>query len=95
MSGPERITLAVTGASAADGFGANATVSATTLTKGDAKVVAATTDLRPADSGVVTASTTFTFNKSTTGRNATAASVDLSGIGYSLVQQAPVDSNNK
>lgn len=87
--------LAVTGASAADGFGANATVSATTLTKGDAKVVAATTDLRPADSGVVTASTTFTFNKSTTGRNATAASVDLSGIGYSLVQQAPVDSNNK
>ncbi len=87
--------LAVTGASAADGFGSNATVSATTLTKADNKVVAATTDLRPADSGIVTASTTFTFNKSTTDRNAVAASVDLSGIGYSLVQQAPVDSNNK
>ena len=87
--------LAVTGASAADGFGANATVSATTLTKSDSKVVAATTDLHPADSGVVTASTTFTFNKSTKDRVAISASVDLSGIGYSLVQQAPVDTNNK
>ena len=87
--------LAVTGASAADGFGANATVSATTLTKADKTVVSATTDLVPADSGVVTASTTFTFNKSTTGRTATKASVDLSGIGYSLVQQAPAASNAK
>lgn len=87
--------LAVTGASAADGFGANATVSATSLTKSDNKVVSATTDLRPADSGVVTASTSFTFNKSTASRTATLASVDLSGIGYSLVQQAPVASNNK
>lgn len=87
--------LTVTGAFAADGFGANATVSATTLTKSDSKVVSATADLVPTDSGVVTASTTFTFNKSTTGRDSVAASVDLSGIGYSLVQQAPVASNNK
>lgn len=87
--------LAVTGASAADGFGANATVSATTLTKSDNKVISATDDLRPADSGVVTATTTFTFNKSTTDRNAVAASVDLSGIGYALTQQAPVGSNTK
>ncbi|WP_449372241.1 alternate-type signal peptide domain-containing protein [Arthrobacter psychrolactophilus] len=86
--------LTVTGASAADGFGTNAVVSATTLKKSDDTVVSATSDLHPSDTGVVTASTTFTFKKSTAGLDATKASVDLSGIGYKLEQQAPVASNN-
>lgn len=87
--------LAVTGASAASGFGDNAVVSATTLTNSKNGKVLADTVLVPADSGVVTASTTFTFKKSTTSTDATQATVDLSGIGYKLEQQAPVSSNNQ
>ncbi|MFQ4150488.1 alternate-type signal peptide domain-containing protein [Arthrobacter sp. LAPM80] len=87
--------LAVTGAGVDKGFGTNAVATATTLTNaGNNKVVAAD-DLKPANSGQVVASTTFTFNQSTSGRTATNSSYDFSGIGYSLVQQAPVNSNGK
>ncbi|ALE93931.1 hypothetical protein AOC05_02900 [Arthrobacter alpinus] len=87
--------LAVTGASTANGFGDSAVVSPTTLTNSKSGKVLPDTVLVPTDSGVVTASTTFTFKKSTTGTDATKAAVDLSGIGYKLEQQAPVSSNNQ
>ncbi len=87
--------LAVTGASAASGFGDNATVSETTLTDAKSHKVLPDQALRPSDAGNVVATTTFTFNESTKNQDATKASVDLSGIGYALVQQAPVNSNGK
>lgn len=87
--------LAVTGASAANGFGEQGVVSATTLTNAKNGQVLPDAILVPTDSGDVTASTTFTFKKSTTGRDAVNASVNLSGIGYTLEQQAPTNSNTK
>ncbi|MCQ9163340.1 MULTISPECIES: alternate-type signal peptide domain-containing protein [unclassified Arthrobacter] len=88
--------LAVTGAgqdgTGATAFGGAATLSPTTLTKGTQ--ILPDTILTPADSGVVKASTTFTFNTSTTGRTATNATYNLGGIGYALVQQAPASANN-
>ena len=88
--------LAVTGVGA-DGtgsaaFGGAATASATTLTKGTQILPDAI--LKPSDSGVVKASTTFTFKSSATGRTATNASYSLGNIGYALVQQAPASANN-
>lgn len=87
--------LAVTGVgvdgTGVNAFGGAATVSTTTLTKGTQVLPDAI--LLPADSGVVKASTTFTFKTSTTGRTATNASYNLGGIGYALVQQAPATAN--
>ncbi|WP_427016738.1 alternate-type signal peptide domain-containing protein [Pseudarthrobacter sp. P1] len=72
-------------------FGSSVVVGATTLTKltSSGPQVLPTDVLAPADSGLVKASTTFTFKTSTTGRTATNASYNLGGIGYALVQQAP------
>lgn len=83
--------LAVTGVpvdgTGTSAFGGAATVSTTTLTKGTR--VLPDTILTKNDSGVVKASTTFTFRADTAARTATNASFNLSGMGYSLVQQAP------
>lgn len=95
--------LAVTGAGADGGFGGNALVSPTMLTDDATKAVLPTTDLKPGPNATrqVTASTTFTFKKSTTGRDAANKSysfgqgVNLPGIGYKLVQQAPENSNGE
>jgi len=87
--------LAVTGASAANGFGDQGVVSATTLTNARNGQVLPDAVLVPADSGQVTATTTFTFKSTTTGRDAVNSSVNLGGIGYKLEQQAPVSSNTK
>ncbi|ALE05168.1 hypothetical protein AL755_06215 [Arthrobacter sp. ERGS1:01] len=83
--------LMVTGAGVDNGFGSNVVIGATKLTKGTD--ILPTTVLLPADSGVVTASTTFTFKTSTTGRGAAGSTYDFSGIGYLLVQQAPASAN--
>jgi len=84
--------LAVTGAGINNGFDpATVSVSATTLTKGTQ--ILPGTVLLPADSGTVQASTTFTFNTSTSGRSDVGANYDFSGVGYSLVQQAPASAN--
>ena len=87
--------LTVTGAgvdgAGATAFGGAAVVNATTLTKGTQ--ILPGTILLPADSGVVKASTTFTFKTSTTGRTATNATFDFSSVGYALVQQAPASAN--
>ncbi|MEO6531250.1 MAG: alternate-type signal peptide domain-containing protein [Specibacter sp.] len=81
--------LAVTGAGVDTGFGGNATVAATTLKNSSSGAILATDVLRPANSGVVTASTTFTFKSATANRDSVAASYNFGGVGYSLTQQAP------
>lgn len=81
--------LAVTGTGVDTGFGTNATVSTTTLKNSSNGVILATDSLRPANSGVVTASTTFTFKSLTANRDAVAANYNFGGVGYSLTQQAP------
>lgn len=80
--------LEVTGAGVDNGFKDNATLSTTTLT-GKAGKIAATDALTPANDGIVTASTTFTFKSTTDLRDAVNTSYNLTGIGYKLVQQAP------
>ncbi len=87
--------LAVTGATANNGFDANAVATTTTLTDAAKKTVLPETKLVPVNSGEVIASTTFTFKENTKGRDAVNSSYNFSGIGYDLVQQAPVDSNGK
>ncbi|MHA7304948.1 alternate-type signal peptide domain-containing protein [Arthrobacter sp. TMN-49] len=85
--------LAVTGAAADKGFGANAVVSATRLSDSKGGAVLKDDKLTPANTGVVTASTTFAFKESTTARNSVNSTVDFSSIGYKLEQQAPAGSN--
>ena len=85
--------LAVTGAGADKGFDANAVDSTTTLTNAAGAVVSKDKGLTAADSGTVTASTTFSFKEGTTARNSVGASYDFSSVGYTLIQQAPAGSN--
>lgn len=87
--------LAGTGAEETNGFGETVSVSGTTLKDAKIGAVLPAKNLVPSNSGKVMASTTFTFKESATARNATAAVVDLSGIGYNLVQQAHANSNGK
>lgn len=81
-----KATLALTGAGVDNGFGTNVGV-VTTVAKG-AKTLTGVT-LLPADSGVITATTTFTFKVATTGRDAVNATYNFSTVGYKLEQQAP------
>ena len=81
--------LAVTGAGTDNGFGTNAAVVATTLKNSTSGAVLANDVLRPSNSGLVTASTTFTFKGTTENRNAAGAKYDFSSVAYTLVQLAP------
>lgn len=80
--------LKVTGAGVDDGFDTNATVVTTTLTGTDG-LIAADDELTETDSGVVTASTTFTFKQATEDRESVKATYDFAGVGYILEQQVP------
>lgn len=79
--------LAVTGTGVDTGFGGSAAVSPTTLVKGTE--ILPTQVLTPADSGIVKASTTFTFKAATANRDAASANFNFGTVGYKLEQQAP------
>lgn len=86
-------------------FAGKATVSATELTRLNTHGTPVTTDdtmdvvpatgLTQADSGAVTAKTTFKFNTSTIGRDAANLTHVLGTVGYALTQVAPVPANNQ
>lgn len=80
--------LALTGASADNGFGANVNIDGPHLTNSAGAVVAGTvlTEDTPTE---ITAKTTFTFLASTSGRDSVGATYDFTKIGYLLEQQAP------
>lgn len=69
-------------------FGGAAIVSPTTLTKGT-EILPSTILTKNDNGSVVKASTTFTFKADTAARTAANASINLSGMGYSVTQQAP------
>ncbi|MCC2594706.1 alternate-type signal peptide domain-containing protein [Tessaracoccus sp. OS52] len=82
-------TLKVTGASANNGFtAANVAISEPTLANSAGDVLASTV-LDEDSPETVTASTSFTFKSTTTGRDSVNATYDFAAIGYLLEQLAP------
>ncbi|MHA7269797.1 alternate-type signal peptide domain-containing protein [Arthrobacter sp. HLT1-20] len=86
-------TLKVTGDTANNGFDANAVVSTTALKNAANGAVLPATTLHAADTGTVTATTTFAFKESTANRDSVNSNYDFSAIGYELTQLAPAGSN--
>lgn len=83
-------TLAVTGVPTPGEFLAkNVTVTGPLLTNATGAEVPKSTVLTEANDGVYTASTTFAFLGTTTGRDSVNATYDFSSIGYKLEQLAP------
>lgn len=83
-------TLTVTGADTNSGFvPANVEVSGPVLTTDDDGQVVPGSVLTEDTPSDVTATTTFKFLSTTTGRESTNAAYDFSGVGYLLEQQVP------
>jgi alternate signal-mediated exported protein len=82
-------TLGHQGAGVDGGFGNNVTVSEPVLTNAKGKILP-TTELKQADSGKVTATTTFVFKAETKDRDSVNATYNLGGVSYVLKQTAPV-----
>jgi alternate signal-mediated exported protein len=82
-------TLDHQGTGVDNGFGNDVTVSEPVLTNAKGEVLA--TELKPSDSGTVTATTTFDFIDRGLAQtlDSTNASYDFSGVAYVLKQEAP------
>ena len=81
-------TLEHQGAGVDNGFGSNVLVSTPVLKNAKGQVLPST-ELRPADSGKVTATTTFTFKSETTNRDSVNAQYNFDEVEYVLTQKAP------